>query len=89
MALFPADREAPELSCEVVRVDVKEMRLRWPRQWGACRLALALWDRLELNRFRGPRLPPSRRETRWLDVLKTLIRHQLTEPGSEWRPHRH
>ena len=40
VALFPADREAPELDCEVVRIELKALRLRRARQWGACWLAL-------------------------------------------------
>ena len=44
VALFPADREAPELDCEVVRIELKGLRLRRARQWGACWLALVLWD---------------------------------------------
>ncbi len=88
MALFPADREAPELNCEVVRIRVKDLSLHRPRQWGACWLALALWERLELDRFWAPRLRPSRQGTRWLDVLKTLVCYQLIDPGSEWRLHR-
>ena len=36
MALFPADRPAPELECEVVQVKLNELRLHHPRQWGAC-----------------------------------------------------
>ena len=43
VALFPADREAPELDCEVVQIELKSLRLRRPRQWGACWLALMLW----------------------------------------------
>ena len=43
VALFPADREAPELDCEVVRIELKGLRLRRARQWGACWLALVLW----------------------------------------------
>ena len=89
VTLFPADREAPELACEVVRIELKTLRLRRARQWGACWLALVLWARLDLDRFWRPRLPPSRRGTRWLDVLKTLVCHQLIDPGSEWRLHRH
>ena len=89
VALFPADREAPELDCEVVRVRLKGLRLRRARQWGACWLALVLWERLDLDRFWSPRLPPSRQGTRWLDVLKTLVCYQLIDPGSEWRLHRH
>ena len=89
MALFPADREAPDLACEVVRVKVGDVSLHRPRQWGACWLALTLWDRLELDRFWGPRLPASRQGTRWLDVLKAQVCYQLVEPGSDWRLHRH
>ena len=89
MALFAEAREAPELACETVRVKVCELSVRRPRQWGACWLAMELWDRLELDRFWSPRLPPSRQGTRWLDVLKTLAVYQLVEPGSEWRLHRH
>ena len=89
MVLFAADREAPELDCEVVRIQVKDLSLHCPRQWGACWLALTLWDRLSLDRFWGPRLRPSRQGTRWLDVLKTLVCYQSIDPGSEWRLHRH
>ena len=89
MALFPSDREAPEPSCEVVRVKVADLAVHRPRQWGACWPALTLWDRLELDRFWRRRLPASRQGTRWLDVPKTLVRYQLIEPGSEWRLHRH
>ena len=89
MALFPADRKAPDLACEVVRVNVGDVSLHRPRQWGACWLALTLWERPELDRFWGPRLPASRQGTRWLDVLKVQVCYQLIEPGSDWRLHRH
>ena len=89
MALFPEDREAPALRCEVVKINVAEVALHDPRQWGACWLALALWDRLDLDRFWGPRLPPSRQGTRWLDILKIQACYRLIDPGSEWRLHRH
>lgn len=89
MALFAEGGEAPELACEVVQIQVRDLSLHRPRQWGACWLALTLWDRLELDRFWGPRLPPSRQGTRWLDVLKALVCYQLIDPGSEWRLHRH
>ncbi len=86
MALFPSDREAPEMDCEVVQIRVRDLSLHRPRQWGAC--WLALWERLDLDRFWAPRLRPSRQRTRWLDVLKTLVCYQLIDPGSEWRLHR-
>jgi len=88
MALFPQDRAAPEMSCAVVRVDVGKLELHRPRQWGACWLALWLWDCLDLDRYWGPHLPPSRKGTRWLDILKVQVCYRLIDPGSEWRLHR-
>ena len=88
VALFPEDREAPELECEVVQVRLAELTLHAPRQWGACWLALTLWERLELDRFWGPRLPASREGTRWLDILKIQVCYRLIDPGSDWRLHR-
>ena len=82
MALFPEDRPAPVLDCDVVQIQLDKLELR---QWGACWLALALWDRLGLDRFWGPRLPPSRKGTRWLDILKV----QVLSPEGNWRLHRH
>ena len=88
IALFPEDRAAPVLDCDVVHVRLSGMRLRRPRQWGACWLACNLWDQLELDEFWAARLPPSRQGTRWLNVLKTLVGYRLIDPGSEWRLHR-
>ena len=81
MALFPEDRPAPVLDCDVVQIQLDKLELRDPRQWGACWLALALWDRLGLDRFWGPRLPPSRKGTRWLDILKVQVCYHLIDPG--------
>ena len=89
LALFPADGAVPVLDCEVVRIRVADVQVRNPRQWGACWLALSVWDRLALDRFWGPRLPPSRQGTRWLDVLKVQVCYRLIDPGSDWRLHRH
>ncbi len=89
VALFPEDRVAPALDCDVVQVRLGGLRLRRPRQWGACWLACELWEQLQLDRFWAPRLPPSRKGTRWLNVLKTLVVYRLIDPGSEWRLHRH
>jgi transposase len=88
MALFPQDRSAPQLACAVVQVNLSGLQLRRPRQWGACWLACELWDLLELDAFWGTRLRPSRKGTRWLNVLKTLVVYRLIDPGSEWRLHR-
>src|SRR5271167_4031473 len=39
IALFAEDRVAPALDCDVVSIRLSEMRLRRPRQWGACWMA--------------------------------------------------
>jgi len=89
LALFPEDRQAPPaLSCEAVHVRLDRIELRRPRQWGACWLALHLWDLLALDRFWSPRLAVSRKGTRWLHVLKALTCYRLIDPGSELRFHR-
>jgi hypothetical protein len=88
IALFPEGRAAPQLECEVVQVRLNELQLRHPRQWGGCWLACTLWDLLGLDTFWFPRLKPSRKGTRWLNVLKVLTVYRLIDPGSEWRLHR-
>jgi len=89
VAIFPEDRTAPELECDVVQVRLGGLKLRRPRQWGACWLACELWDQLQLDAFWADKLRPSRKGTRWLSVLKTLACYRLIDPGSEWRLHRH
>jgi len=66
LALFAEDRcEAVLPDDSIVRLKLSELTLRRPRQWGACWLALALWEELQLDRFWAERLPPSRKGTRW------------------------
>ena len=89
IALFPADRAAPELGCEVVQLRLNELQLHRPRQWGACWLACQVWDELQLDQYWADKLPPSRQGTRWLNVFKTLVCYRWLDPGSEWRLHRH
>jgi transposase len=89
LALFPEDREAPPLDCDVVQIKLNPLQWRRPRQWGACWLACHLWEQLRLDDFWADKLPPSRQGTRWLNVFKTLVCYRLIDPGSEWRLHRH
>lgn len=88
VALFPADREVSLKYIEPVQVQLNKLELHHPRQWGGCWLACELWDLLELDGFWRTRLEPSRKGTRWLNVLKTLVTYRLLSPGSEWRLHR-
>jgi len=87
VALFPAG-SMPCDDVDAVGVCLSQLRLERPRQWGACWLALQLWQQLELDAFWRPRLRPSREGTPWLQVLKTLVAYRLIDPGSEWRLHR-
>jgi transposase len=89
LALFPEDRcEGVLPDASIVRLKLSQLRLERPRQWGACWLALQLWQELQLDRFWGARLTPSRKGTRWDLVLFVLVAYRLIAPGSEWRLHR-
>lgn len=89
LALFPEDRyEAVAGDASVVQLRLSEMRLHRPRKWGACWLDGQLWQELQLDRFWADRLPPSRKKTRWDQVLQVLATYRLITPGSEWRLHR-
>ena len=89
LALFPEDRcEGLLDDASVVRLRLSQLSLRRARQWGACWLALTLWQELRLEEFWGARLPASRKGTRWDRVLFVLVAYRLIAPGSEWRLHR-
>lgn len=83
MALFPEDRTAPILDCDVVTVRLSGMRLRRPRQWGACWPAMLLWEQLHLDAFWAPLLEPSREGTRWLNVPSQLRLQLPAQPPLE------
>lgn len=89
LSLFPADCfEAVTADASIVGVRLSELELCRPRQWGACWLVVELWQKLELDRFWGEHLSPSRKGTRWDQVLLVLVAYRLIAPGSEWRLHR-
>jgi len=89
LSLFPEDRCDGLLDDgSIVRLKLSQTRLRRARQWGACWLALELWRALGLDQFWRDRLAPSRKGTRWDQVLFVLVAYRLIAPGSEWRLHR-
>ncbi len=89
LALFPEDRcDVVVDDASVVRLRLSDLRLCRPRQWGACWLARQLWHDLGLDRFWADRLAPSRKGTRWDQVLQVLVSYRLIAPGSEWKLHR-
>jgi hypothetical protein len=89
MALFPEDRHQEIDNEQVVKIRLKEVELRRPRQWGVCWLACMLYQQLGLDTFRAERLPSGRKKTRWDLIVQALCCYHLIDPGSEWRLHRH
>lgn len=89
VALFPEDRIGAVADPDIVRIRLSQLSLHRPRPWGACWLASQLWDQVGLARFWAARLPPSRKGTRWDEVLQVLVTYRLLDPGSEWRLSRH
>jgi transposase len=83
-----SERELQRKEAAAIAVYLKHFRIGRPRQWGACWVALTIWNLLKLTEFWSSRLPPSREGTRWLNVLITLVIYRLIDPGSEWRLHR-
>ena len=78
LALFAEDRcdgVLPDAS--IVRLNLSELRLCRPRQWGACWLALRLWQELQFDRFWAERLAASRKGTHWDQVLFVLVAYRL------------
>jgi hypothetical protein len=89
VALFPEDRlEGLMPDASIVSLRLSGMRLKRPRQWGACWLAWTLWQRLDLEVFFADRLPRSRKGTCWDLAVFVLAACRLISPGSEWRLHR-
>jgi len=90
LSLFPEDRcEGIVPDESIVCLKLAQLRLERPRQWGACWLTLRLWQQLGLDDFWSERLAPSRKGTRFDQVLFVLVAYRLLSPGSEWRLHRH
>jgi len=89
LSLFPEDHcEGVLPDASIVRLKLSQLRLSRPRQWGACWLALKLWEELRLDRFWAERLARSRKGTAWDRVLFVLVAYRLIAPGAEWRVHR-
>src|SRR5271168_173407 len=86
LSLFPEDRAEGLLpDASIVRLKLSQLRLCRPRQWGACWLALNLWEELQLDRFWAARLPASRKGTRWDQELFVLVAYRLLAPIVCWR----
>jgi transposase len=83
LKLFPAQVEPPADDPQVARVLVNRVRLERMRQFGACWLGVALWRRLELDRFFEARLDQQAADVPWSRVVAVLAINRLCAPGSE------
>src|SRR2546427_2785121 len=84
MALFPQDRQAPELAHEVVHIRLDQLQVKRPRQWGACWLACELWRQLRLDEFWRGKVPPRRGRAGLFGNLKTLGGYWVIDSRSGW-----
>jgi hypothetical protein len=82
LSLFPEDRcEGLLADASIVGVRLSELRLRRPRQWGACWLALMLWRELQLDQFWSTRLGVSRKGMHWDQVLFVVVAYRPAGAG--------
>ena len=73
IALFPEDRAAPALNCDVVHVRLGGLRLHRPRQWGACWLACHVWE------------PSYRGSSESSQCLQHGLDPTFVSPDAKWR----
>ena len=87
LKLFPEDRAPANGDGQVVKIRMDALEVKNLRNWGEVWLGLELWNLLGLDGFWESRLPPSRKGTDWLAVLKSIVTYRLADPGSELRMH--
>ena len=85
LKLFPSNVEPPSEESGVARVLVNGVRLERTRRCGDCFLGLALWRRLELDRFFQELLDgeDDPADVPWSQVAAVLAINRLCAPGSE------
>src|SRR5882762_5759979 len=83
LSLFPEDRcEGLLADASIVRVKLSELRLRRPRQWGACWLALLHEQDLIPARPLAAHAEPLAPELLQLQLPPQLAAYRLLAPGS-------
>ena len=87
LKLFPEDRAPETDDGQVVRIRMDSLAVKNMRNWGEVWLGTELWDKLGLDGFWAARLPPSRKGTDWLAIMKAIVMCRLTDPGSELDMH--
>ena len=86
LKLFPEDRAPETDDAQVVRIRMDRLTVRNVRNWGEVWLGAELWNRLGLVGFWWARLPPSRKGTDWLAILKAIVmyRAEAHVHGEDW-----
>src|ERR1039457_1685173 len=69
LSLFPADRPIPPDALNAISVDLTRLKLRRPRRFGDCWLALELCRELGLDEFWQHKLGSDRGAVEWSKVL--------------------
>lgn len=78
--------EAPEAE-DICEVRLSTLRVRKPRQFGACWLGCRLFEELQLDRFFSEQLDRHRGPEDWAKVIELLVVNRLCAPGSELSVH--
>ena len=87
LKLFPEGRAPETDDGQTVRIRMDGLAVKNMRNWGEVWLGTVLWDKLGLDGFWASRLPPSRKGTDWLAIMKAIVMYRLTDPGSELGMH--
>jgi len=87
LKLFPEDRAPESNDGSVVRIRMDRLSVSNLRNWGEVWLGTVLWDKLGLDDFWAEKLPPSRKGTDWLAIMKAIVLYRFTAPGSELEMH--
>ena len=87
LKLFPEGRAPETDDGQTVRIRMDGIAVKNMRNWGEVWLGTVLWDKLGLDGFWASRLPPSRKGTDWLAIMKAIVMYRLTDPGSELGMH--
>jgi transposase len=89
LALFPGD-SAPEDGEDIVKINLKSVRLERAREFGAIYTGVELWKRLGLDKFWEEKIDPEPEQhsgrmpdVAWSKVAAILAINRLCAPGSE------
>lgn len=90
LAIFPSDRAPESDDKDIVKIDLKSIRLERAREFGAVYLAWEMWKRLDLDEFWQAKIDSEAQkitgrptDVAWSKVAALLAINRLCAPGSE------